>query len=64
MWQENANVKCTFVFQRSVARPAGGRGGAKFQNEIFLSLVRAGGPNLEKVDTIYTRGENFSKKVF
>ena len=29
----------------------------------FFSLPRAGGPNLEKVDKIYTRGEKFSKKV-
>ena len=47
---------------RPVARPAGG--GSKFQNDFFLSLARAGrgGANLEKVDKIYTRGENFSKK--
>ena len=39
-----------------------GWGGPKFQNEIFRPWRELGGPNLEKVDKIYTRGENFSKK--
>ena len=38
-------------------------GGAKFHNEIFCRWRElAGEPNLKKVDTVYTRGENFSKK--
>ena len=36
-------------------------GGQNFKMK-FLSLARAGGPHLKKVDKIYTRGENFSKK--
>ena len=48
------------VVRRPVARPSGG-GGPKFQNEVFRPW-RELGPNLEKVDKIYTRGENFSKK--
>ena len=54
------------VEQYSIGRQARSEtrawGGVKIAKWNFFSLPRAGGPNLEKVDKIYTRGEKFSKK--
>ena len=45
---------------RPVARPA--RGGGQNHKMDFLAAASWAGPNLEKVDKTYTRGEKFSKK--
>ena len=64
----NDGFLTTLTWIRPVARCARGGAkarpsrGAKIAKWIFFSLPLAGGPNFEKVDKIYTRGEKFSKR--
>ena len=46
---------------RPVARPAGRGEGQNFKMKFFVAGA-SWGPNLKKVDKIYTLGEKFSKK--